>query len=137
MNCGRPIAMSLTFDRRFDAVPGRADRLSPLVRRVLADNPGPFTFKGTSSYIIGAGEVAIIDPGPDDDEHLAALLAAIGGETVSHILVTHSHRDHSALSPRLRAATGAPVHGFPMPPAAAGGAKIDASIDHSFAPDVR
>jgi glyoxylase-like metal-dependent hydrolase (beta-lactamase superfamily II) len=106
---------------------------------VLADNPGPFTFKGTSSFIVGHGEVAIIDPGPDDDRHLAALLAAVKGETVSHILVTHSHLDHSPLTPRLREATGALTVGF-GPVANQGvqeGLRLDASIDADFDPDIQ
>lgn len=69
--------VSLSFDREFNIESGPAMELSPLVRRVLADNPGPFTFKGTASFIVGRGQVAIIDPGPDSDQHLAALLAAV------------------------------------------------------------
>ena len=103
--------VSLSFDRSFDVPPETTIEVSPLVRRVLADNPGPFTFKGTSSFIIGHGQVAIIDPGPDADAHLAALLAAVRGETVSHILVTHSHLDHSPLAARLKQATGAALVG--------------------------
>jgi glyoxylase-like metal-dependent hydrolase (beta-lactamase superfamily II) len=128
----------LSFDRTFDAVPGEAQQISPLVRRVLVNNPGPYTFKGTSSYIVGSGRVAVIDPGPDDDAHLAALLAALNGETVSHILVTHSHADHSPLAARLRAATGAVTlaqGAVEAPPAT--GLRLDASIDHGFVPDQR
>lgn len=131
--------VSLDFDRSFDVPPETALELSPLVRRVLANNPGPFTFKGTSSFIIGRGEVAIIDPGPDDDEHLTSLLAAIRGETVSHILVTHSHRDHSPLVRRLKQATGAVTVGYG--PVAAQedpeGIRLDASIDADFDPDIK
>ncbi len=82
----------------------------PGVRRVMADNPGPFTFKGTISYIIGTGRVAIIDPGPDDPRHIAALLDAVRNETVTHIFVTHTHRDHSPAVPAIKAATGATVY---------------------------
>ena len=71
------------------------------MRRVLCKNPSPFTFTGTVSYILGKGKVAIIDPGPDDEAHAAALLDAVRGETVSHILVTHTHRDHSPNTPRI------------------------------------
>ncbi|MGE0238799.1 MAG: MBL fold metallo-hydrolase, partial [Parvibaculaceae bacterium] len=99
--------VSLKFDRAFNVPPETTIEVSPLVRRVLADNPGPFTFKGTSSFIIGHGEVAIIDPGPDSDTHLSALLAAVKDENVSHIVVTHSHLDHSPLARRLKQATGA------------------------------
>ncbi|MGB3723830.1 MAG: MBL fold metallo-hydrolase, partial [Pacificimonas sp.] len=75
-----------------------AEQVSPLVRRVLAKNPSPFTYLGTGTYIIGTGTVAVIDPGPDDDTHLEAILAATTGETISHIAVTHTHRDHSPLA---------------------------------------
>src|SRR3569832_2323572 len=75
-----------------------------------AGNPGPFTFKGTLSYIVGRGKVAIIDPGPDDAPHIGALLDAVRGETVTHIFVTHTHRDHSPAVPAIKAATGATVY---------------------------
>jgi glyoxylase-like metal-dependent hydrolase (beta-lactamase superfamily II) len=107
---------------------------------VLADNPSPFTFKGTSSFIIGHGEVAIIDPGPDSDAHLEALLSAVKGETVSHILVTHSHLDHSPLALRLKLATGAAVVGYGTVQSAheqRGALRLDASIDRTFDPDIR
>lgn len=121
----------------------------PRLRHVLAPNPSPLTFTGTNSYILGSGRVAVIDPGPDDDDHLAALLATLDrGEKVSHILVTHPHRDHSALAPRLSKATGAPVYGFGtategrspvMQRLAAAGlpAAPGDGLDHGFAPDVR
>jgi glyoxylase-like metal-dependent hydrolase (beta-lactamase superfamily II) len=130
----------LTFDRDFDVEPGRVVQETPLLRRILCDNPSPFTFKGTSSFIVGRGTVAIIDPGPNDDAHLAALLAAVRGETVSHILITHTHSDHSALALRLSAATGAPTYGYG--PAAPKGLpkddiRLDAGADPGFAPDVR
>src|SRR5580658_8038796 len=92
--------------------PSRAlTQLSPLVRRIVAPNPSPFTFNGTCTYIVGEGAVAIVDPGPDDDSHLAALLAAVKGERVETILVTHTHRDHSTVAKRLSAATGARIVG--------------------------
>lgn len=92
---------------------GQAGEIAPRVRRVVAPNPSPMTHKGTNSYIVGRGAVAVIDPGPADPAHLAALMAALGpGERVSHIFVTHAHRDHSALAPALAAATGAPVLAF-------------------------
>lgn len=128
----------LTFDHNFDVTPGEAVRVSPLVRRVLATNPSPYTFKGTNSFIVGTGRVAVIDPGPDDDAQLAALLAAVKGETVTHILVTHSHADHSPLAKRLKQATGAVMlayGGVEAPPAS--GPRLDASIDHDFVPDQR
>ena len=85
----------IPFDKSFDLEPDRANEVAPGVRAVVANNPSPFTFKGTVSYIVGRGKVAIIDPGPDDDAHVAALLDAVRGETVTHIFVTHTHRDHS------------------------------------------
>ena len=127
----------LRFDRDFEVRPGEVAEVSPLVRRVLANNPSPFTFKGTSTFIVGRGQVAVIDPGPDDESHLAALLHALRGETVTHILVTHSHADHSPLTDKLKAATGAPAYAFgqvSLP--ATSGLRLDASIDHGFAPDV-
>ena len=128
---------ALQFDREFDAIPGVAVRVSPLIRRVLADNPSPFTFKGTSTFIAGNGQVAVIDPGPDDERHLAALLQALRGETVSHILVTHSHADHSPLAARLQGATGARTYAYGgVKPSLTDCPRLDAGIDHGFVPDV-
>lgn len=131
--------VSLSFDRSFDVPPETAMAVSPLIRRVLANNPGPFTFKGTSSFIVGHGEVAIIDPGPDSDAHLSALLTAVRGETVSHILVTHSHLDHSPLAAKLKRATGAAIVGYGPTAGHADqqGLRLDASIDSNFGPDIR
>lgn len=106
------MAVEIPFNRDSDFTPGKADPVSPLVRRVLAPNPGPFTFKGTNTYIIGHGEVAVIDPGPAIDSHLEAICAAVTGETVTHILVTHTHIDHSPLAAPLKARTGAKTVGF-------------------------
>jgi glyoxylase-like metal-dependent hydrolase (beta-lactamase superfamily II) len=119
-----------------DAPPaGVVETLAPGLRRLIAPNPSPFTFTGTCSYILGAGEVAILDPGPDDDAHLAALLAAVAGERVAIIVVTHTHRDHSALAVKLAAATGAPLVGcaphVPRPGAPQG---LDAAHDPTYAP---
>ena len=92
---------------------GVAEQLEPGLRRVIARNPSPMTFHGTNSYILGEGRVAIIDPGPADPAHLAALLGALApGEKVTHILVTHAHLDHSPLARSLAKATGAPVLAF-------------------------
>lgn len=98
------------FNRDFALKPGVVDEVVPGVRRVLCNNPSPFTFTGTVSYIVGRGKVAIVDPGPDNEPHAAALLDAVRGETVSHILVTHTHRDHSPNTARIKAATGAIVY---------------------------
>jgi glyoxylase-like metal-dependent hydrolase (beta-lactamase superfamily II) len=128
----------LVFDRNFTAVPGRCEAVTPLVRRVLCGNAGPFTFTGTSSFIVGHGKVAIIDPGPDDAAHLDALLAAVRGETVTQILVTHSHADHSPLAARLKAETGAPILGHgPATTEDGESPRLDAGIDAGFMPDQR
>ena len=131
----------IEFDRSATTPPGEVARLSPLVRRVIAGNGGPMTFTGTCSYIVGRGTVAIIDPGPDDAAHVARLLEAVSGETVSEIVVTHTHRDHSPAARALAQATGAPIHGEgPHRPARAlelGEINpLDASGDHDFRPDV-
>src|SRR5258707_2884538 len=102
----------IAFLRDFTFEYGVAATLSPLIRRVVARNPSPFTFKGTGTYIVGRGSVAVIDPGPALREHVDALLAALTGETVSHILVTHTHLDHSPAAAALKRATGAPTLGF-------------------------
>jgi glyoxylase-like metal-dependent hydrolase (beta-lactamase superfamily II) len=131
----------IPFVRELEVAYGRVDQVSPLIRRVIAANPGPFTFTGTGTYIVGrpgAGAgVAVIDPGPPDDAHLAALLAAVEGQSVSHVLVTHTHRDHSPLARPFAAAVGAPVLAA-RPPARivhASGA-LDEEDDEAFAPDV-
>ena len=108
---------------------------------MLPTTPGPFTFKGTVSYIIGRGKVAILDPGPDDDAHVAALLDAVRGETVTHIFVTHTHRDHSPAVPKVKAATGATVyaegpHRLARPLHIGETRRLDASADMDFRPDV-
>jgi glyoxylase-like metal-dependent hydrolase (beta-lactamase superfamily II) len=130
----------IPFDKSFDLAPETVEEVAPGVRRVLADNPGPFTFKGTVSYIVGRGRVAIIDPGPLDETHIAALLDAVRGETVTHIFVTHTHRDHSPAVPRIKAATGAIVlaegpHRAARPLHVGEAPRLDASNDTDFRPD--
>jgi glyoxylase-like metal-dependent hydrolase (beta-lactamase superfamily II) len=116
--------------------PRAVTRLSPLARRLIAPNASPFTFNGTCTYIVGQGRVAVIDPGPGDDSHLSALLAAIDGERVETILVTHTHRDHSVGVGKLRAATGARVVGAaPFAARGDGSAGLDSSHDRDYAPD--
>lgn len=118
---------------------GRCDQVSPLVRRVIADNSGPFTYTGTGTYIVGRDRVAVIDPGPDDPGHLEAILAAVAGERVTHILVTHHHVDHSPLAGPLQAKTGALVLGCAVASKEAvhdGGVKMEADHDLTFRPDV-
>ena len=96
---------------------GEAQQVSPLVRRITANNPGKFTFRGTGTYIVGHGKVAIIDPGPDDDAHIQSLLHAVRGEEVTHILITHTHIDHSPATRAVKEATGAAVYAFGPHPA--------------------
>ena len=102
---------SALFAAAREPPPRALTQVSPMVRRLVAPNPSPFTFNGTCTYIVGQGRVAIVDPGPDDDSHLAALLAAVDGEQVDAILVTHTHRDHSVGASKLRATTGGRVVG--------------------------
>ena len=116
--------------------PSGLTRLSERIRRIVAPNPSPFTFTGTCVYIVGEGEVAVIDPGPADPAHLDALLAAIPGERVARIVVTHSHRDHAAGAALLKQRTGAPVIGARAHVVAAGRpTRADASHALDYAPD--
>src|SRR6202051_262384 len=135
------MADDVPFDKSFDLEPDKVKEVAPLVRAVAANNPSPFTFKGTVSYIIGRGKVAILDPGPDDDAHVAALLDAVRGETVTHIFVTHTHRDHSPAVPKIKAATGAKVfaqgpHRLARPLHIGETRRLDASADMDFRPDI-
>ncbi len=99
----------LVFDTDFQPETGRPVTVAPGVVRVTAPNAGPYTFTGTNSFLVGTGEVLLVDPGPDDSSHLAALQSALGRRRLVAIVLTHTHRDHSALVTRLQAATGAPV----------------------------
>ena len=100
-----------------DVVYGRVDRVAPMIRRVIAENPSKFTYRGTGTYIIGEGEVAVIDPGPVLDSHRDAIAAALASERVTAICVTHCHSDHSPLAAWLHEETGAPTIAFgPHPP---------------------
>ena len=130
------MAVEIPFRRDFSFEYGRLEPVAPGIRRIVARNPGPFTFRGTGTYVVGAGEVAVIDPGPDLPEHVAALLAGLDGETVTHILVTHTHRDHSPAAAALQAATGAPTFGFgPHAGGRRGEAGVEEGGDWDFAPD--
>ena len=128
----------IPFDFSSSGAPGELIRLSPLVRRMVAGNAGPMTFTGTCTYIIGSGEVTVIDPGPNRPEHIAALLGALGGETIKNILVTHTHKDHSPAAKILKAATGAKIFGCP-PYEGTGSRQFsvsDAANDREYAPDL-
>lgn len=115
---------------------GDAIILSPLVTRVLAPNPSPFTYTGTQSYLVGTTELAVIDPGPDEEAHLGALLRAIGGRPVKAILCTHTHRDHSPAAAPLARATGATIIGCAPFAITDDGPRADASFDSRYAPDM-
>ena len=106
--------MALVFDRSLDVTYGVAQDIVGGLRRVVADNSGPYTFKGTATFVIGRGEVAIVDPGPADEKHIDAIenALAVRGERVSHILITHTHPDHSPGAALLKERTGAPTYGF-------------------------
>src|SRR6218665_2992828 len=95
------------FSMDFIPAHGEAVPVAPDVVRVTVNNPSPFTFHGTNSYIVGRDTLAVIDPGPEDDRHFEALISAMGGGLFSHIFVSHTHRDHAPLSRRLKAETGA------------------------------
>jgi len=101
--------MTLEFDMSFEPAYGEAVTVAPGISRLTVNNPSPFTFRGTNSYIVGRDTLAVIDPGPENEAHFQALLKAIAGRPVSHIFVSHTHRDHSPLTARLKEATGATV----------------------------
>ncbi len=123
-------------DKQHNPPYGQVEWLSPLVRRVLARNPSPFTSSGTGSYIVGRGTVAIIDPGPDDAEHLQAVERAVAGERVSHLLVTHTHIDHSPGAAPLKARLGGVIAGCAPLSLVDDGPRADAGFDSSYAPDL-
>ena len=142
MHVRAAMAEDIPFNKKLDLVPDTVDEPASGVRRVMANNPGPFTFKGTLSYIVGRGKVAIVDPGPEDAAHTQALLDAVRGETVTHIFVTHTHRDHSPGVRALKAQTGATVyaegpHRAARPLHIGEHNPLDSSGDHEFTADVR
>jgi glyoxylase-like metal-dependent hydrolase (beta-lactamase superfamily II) len=134
--------VEIPFRRELAVEYGAVARLTPLIRRIVARNPSPFTFKGTGTYIVGQGKVAIIDPGPDLAQHVEALLGALAGETVTHILVTHTHLDHSPAAAAVKQATGAKTYG--VGPHGSGRAEDRTGVggvteeggDHAFRPDI-
>jgi glyoxylase-like metal-dependent hydrolase (beta-lactamase superfamily II) len=135
------MSVVLPFSREFEFTPGASDRVAPGLRRIVANNPSQFTFKGTNSYIVGTGSVALIDPGPDDDEHRSAILAELAkqGDRVSHIFLTHTHKDHSAGLARFAEITGAEVLGFGSNGGERQAMKLnpasEAFVDADFTPD--
>lgn len=132
---------TIVFDRNFDPQYGTAVQIAPGVRRITAPNPGPTTFRGTNTYIVGQGRVAVIDPGPADANHIAAVLAAVARETVTHIVLTHTHRDHSSAVPAVQEATGATTvgagpHTPARPPRHGETDRLDAAGDADFRPGI-
>lgn len=131
------MAVKVPFKREFEFEYGVAEELSPLIRRVIAHNPSAFTFHGTGTYIIGRGEVAVVDPGPLDGAHVGALMAALKGEMVTHILITHTHHDHSPAAEPLKQLTGAKTYGFGPHGSGVSEFKIEEGGDTDFKPDVK
>ncbi|MDA5193138.1 MBL fold metallo-hydrolase [Govanella unica] len=133
------MSVTIPFNRDFDPSFGTVEQVTPMIRRVLAENPGAFTFTGTGTYIVGHGKVAVIDPGPDLVSHFEALKAALEGEIVTHILVTHTHRDHSPLSRPLQAFCGAPIYAFGPHGTGREGPEdvVEEGADRAFTPDHR
>lgn len=129
-----PIPFIHTFEPRY----GELVQVTSLISRVVANNPGPFTFRGTGVYIVGHDQVAVIDPGPDMPEHIENLKRALTGKRVTHILVTHCHSDHSPAARPLKAWSGATTYGFgPHGSGKDDGPKVEAGGDMDFVPDAR
>ncbi len=133
------MTVRIPFRRELEFEYGQVAQVAPGIRRVIARNPSPFTFHGTGTYILGQGRVAVIDPGPADPDHIAALLAATQGEIISHILVTHTHMDHSPGCALLREHTDAKTYAYG--PHGSGqtedSVKVEEGADLAFMPDVR
>jgi glyoxylase-like metal-dependent hydrolase (beta-lactamase superfamily II) len=129
----------ITFKTDMQFAYGEPSEMAPGVSRVVAPNASAFTFKGTNTYLVGTDSLAVIDPGPDDADHLAAIVAAAAGRPITHILVTHAHRDHVDGLAALKAATGAKTAAFPRA-AAAGAAQapdeMTEFVDAGFVPDI-
>lgn len=131
-------SVPLSLDRSFDAPYGECLEVAPRIARVLAPNPGPFTFKGTGVYILGERDVAVIDPGPDIPAHIDALKRALHGKRVTHILITHTHSDHSPAATALKAFCNAKTYAFgPHRGGDDTGLKVEEGGDWEFVPDVR
>jgi glyoxylase-like metal-dependent hydrolase (beta-lactamase superfamily II) len=132
------MSAELAFNRNVDVDYGVAELIAPDVRRIVANNPGPYTFLGTNTYIVGSGSVAVIDPGPADKVHLQAMADAIKGERLTHILITHSHHDHCDAAKPLQAMLGGEIVAY-GPTDTTRGAGVpglgDVFVDASFLPD--
>jgi len=129
------MASPIPFVREFDFEYGRCDQVSPLLRRVTANNPGSFTFTGTGVFIIGHGDVAVLDPGPILEDHFEALKAALEGERVTHVLVSHGHSDHSPLAKPLAEWAGCKTYAYGCAVPTAKG-ELGSEDDPNFTPDI-
>ncbi|MGH1422438.1 MAG: MBL fold metallo-hydrolase [Hyphomonas sp.] len=128
--------MAIPYVRGLEFEYGVSEQVSPLIRRVVANNPGPFTYMGTGVYIIGHGDVAVIDPGPADDAHFEALKATLKGETITHVLVSHGHSDHSPLAAPLAEWAGCKTYAKNCGVPTAKG-ELGSADDLGFMPDVK
>jgi glyoxylase-like metal-dependent hydrolase (beta-lactamase superfamily II) len=125
----------LIHSTAFDAAIDEVQQISPLVRRLVENNPGPFTFTGTCTYIVGRGDVAVIDPGRENEAHVDAILRALDGERIGHIVVTHTHKDHSPGARALSERTGAKIVGCaPFVPKDSAESGLDSAHDLTYAP---
>lgn len=128
----------IAFNKTFNCRYGSAEQIAPQIRRIVAKNPSPFTFYGTGTYIVGEGDVAIIDPGPNSKDHIEAVLSSVHSEKITHILVTHTHLDHSPGCRILRQFVDAPTYGFG--PHGSGrilsGEMVEEGADNQFVPDI-
>ena len=132
------MSAELAFNRSVDVHYGVAEEVAPGIRRIVANNPSPYTFLGTNTYLVGSGDIAIIDPGPDDERHIRAIADATKGERVSHILITHSHRDHCDGARALQEALGGEILSFgpTETPRGASAAGLGSDfVDEAFVPD--
>lgn len=130
------MAASIPFTFEFDYAYGTVQQLTPHIRRIIARNPSAFTFTGTGTYIIGHGNVAVIDPGPLMEDHINVLTEALKEETVTHILITHTHNDHSPGAQPFKEITGAPTYGYGPHGSGKEGIPLEAGADTDFVPDI-
>ncbi len=130
------MAGDIPFNRELDFEYRAVTEISPLIRRVVAENPSAFTLYGTGTYIVGRGQVAIIDPGPAMDDHVDAVLQAVAGEQVTHLLITHTHIDHSPAAKAVQQRTGATTYGFGPHGGGRDGPQVEEGGDRAFIPDV-
>lgn len=130
------MSAELAFNRSVDVDYGVAEEIAPGVRRIVANNPGPYTFLGTNTYLVGTGQVAVIDPGPDDERHVKAVAAALKGERLAYIFITHSHRDHCGAARALQALAGGEIASYGTTETARGAPGLNYDfVDPAFKPD--